>query len=87
VTLDSKGERAAEHGHSTGRWRSGDLMGGDYLPVWRKVTGHWVIERELSDVAPTTDYIQKAEWGSGCSQSDSIIAQPLIGQRTTRYKE
>jgi ketosteroid isomerase-like protein len=47
VSLDPAGERAAEHGRWTGRWRSGDLMGGDYLAVWRKVTGQWVIEREL----------------------------------------
>jgi ketosteroid isomerase-like protein len=47
VALDPSGERAAEHGRWSGRWRSGDLMGGDYLAVWRKVTGQWVIEREL----------------------------------------
>jgi ketosteroid isomerase-like protein len=46
VELDAAGERAAEHGRWTARWKSGD-MGGTYLAVWRKVTGQWVIESEL----------------------------------------
>ena len=47
VSLDQTGDRAAEHGHWTGRWNGGIAMGGDYLAVWRKVVGQWVIEREL----------------------------------------
>jgi hypothetical protein len=42
VDLDTRGERAAEHGH----W-AGQGMTGSYLAVWRKVTGQWVIESEL----------------------------------------
>jgi uncharacterized protein (TIGR02246 family) len=47
VTLDPAGARAAESGKWTGRWSSGAAMGGDYLAVWRKVTGQWALEREL----------------------------------------
>ena len=47
VSLDPAGERAAEHGRWTGRWEGGNTMSGDYLAVWRRVTGQWVIEREL----------------------------------------
>lgn len=47
VTLDAEGQRAAERGRWAGRWRSAPPMSGDYLAVWRKVTGQWVIEREL----------------------------------------
>jgi ketosteroid isomerase-like protein len=47
VTLDSAGERAAERGRWTGRWRGAEEMTGDYLAVWRKTTGQWVLEREL----------------------------------------
>jgi hypothetical protein len=42
VDLDSRGERAAEHGHWTGAG-----MSGSYLAVWRKITGQWAIESEL----------------------------------------
>jgi ketosteroid isomerase-like protein len=50
VTLDQAGARAAEQGGWTALWRSpgGDMtMAGTYLAAWRKVTGQWVIEREL----------------------------------------
>lgn len=47
VRLDADGGRAAEHGRWTGRWRDAPDMTGDYLAVWRKMTGQWVIEREL----------------------------------------
>ena len=47
VSLDPEGERAAEHGRWTGNWTGAAGMGGDYLAVWRKVVGQWVIEREL----------------------------------------
>jgi ketosteroid isomerase-like protein len=47
VCLDAAGLRAAEHGQWTGRWAGGVTMSGDYLAVWRKVFGQWVIEREL----------------------------------------
>ena len=44
VEADAAGARAAERG----RWRvTGRDLGGDYLAVWRKVTGQWVIESEL----------------------------------------
>ncbi|MBX3481131.1 MAG: DUF4440 domain-containing protein [Caulobacter sp.] len=46
ITLDQEGLRAAERGAWTGRWRD-QTLGGDYLAVWRKVTGQWVIEQEL----------------------------------------
>lgn len=46
VELDQAGERAAEQGRWTGRWRDRE-MGGTYLAVWRRVTGQWVIESEL----------------------------------------
>jgi len=50
VTLDQDGLRAAEHGKWIGTWREAGAEvrhGGDYLAVWRKVTGQWVIESEL----------------------------------------
>ncbi len=47
VSLDAQGDRAAEHGRWQGRWTNAPPMGGDYLAVWRRVTGQWVIEREL----------------------------------------
>jgi ketosteroid isomerase-like protein len=47
VELDQAGERAAERGRWTAEWRGADPMSGDYLAVWRKVTGQWVIESEL----------------------------------------
>jgi ketosteroid isomerase-like protein len=47
VTVDASGLRAAEHGRWTGRWRGAADMTGDYLAVWRKVVGQWLIEREL----------------------------------------
>jgi ketosteroid isomerase-like protein len=51
VVLDQNGDRASEHGRWTGTWaapgRGVASMGGDYLAVWRKVVGQWVIEREL----------------------------------------
>jgi hypothetical protein len=43
VDVDARGERAAEHGHWVGAG-----MSGSYLAVWRKVTGQWVIESELT---------------------------------------
>jgi hypothetical protein len=46
VTPDSAGGRAAEHGTWVATWRD-VRMAGDYLAVWRKVTGQWVIESEL----------------------------------------
>lgn len=46
ITLDQDGERAAEHGTWTGRWRD-QTLAGDYLAVWRKVIGQWVLEQEL----------------------------------------
>lgn len=47
VTLDAVGARAAEHGRWLGRWQDTPPLCGDYLAVWRKVTGQWVIESEL----------------------------------------
>lgn len=50
VTLDQAGDRAAEHGVWTALWRGAEgetTMAGTYLAAWRKVTGQWVIEREL----------------------------------------
>jgi uncharacterized protein (TIGR02246 family) len=47
VALDADGERAAEHGRWTGRWTAASEMGGDYLAVWRKAAGQWLLEREL----------------------------------------
>jgi hypothetical protein len=38
--------RASERGTWIGRWKD-QTLGGDYLAVWRKVTGQWVIEQEL----------------------------------------
>ena len=46
VEVDATGDRAAEQGRWTGRWKDRE-MGGTYLAVWRKVTGQWVIESEL----------------------------------------
>lgn len=47
VTLDAAGQRAAEHGRWTGTWKDAEPITGDYLAVWKKVTGQWVIEQEL----------------------------------------
>ncbi len=47
VTLDASGQRAAEHGRWTGTWQGADPITGDYLAVWKKVIGQWVIEQEL----------------------------------------
>jgi hypothetical protein len=54
ITLDHEGLRAAEAGTWVGTWRNGGREGsgrltlsGDYLAVWKKVTGQWVIEQEL----------------------------------------
>lgn len=50
VTLDQAGDRAAEQGAWTALWRGSEgetTMAGTYLAAWRKVTGQWVIEREL----------------------------------------
>jgi len=50
VTLDQAGERAAERGRWVGTWREDAAEvrhAGDYLAVWRKVTGQWVLESEL----------------------------------------
>jgi len=46
VELDAAGARAAERGRWAARWKSGE-MAGDYLAVWRKSVGQWVIESEL----------------------------------------
>lgn len=46
VTPDMDDARAAERGTWVGRWKD-QTLGGDYLAVWRKVTGQWVIEQEL----------------------------------------
>jgi ketosteroid isomerase-like protein len=47
VTVDANGLRAAEHGRWTGTWRDQPPVTGDYLAVWKKVIGQWVIEQEL----------------------------------------
>jgi ketosteroid isomerase-like protein len=47
VTVDASGARAAEHGRWTGTWQGEAPMTGDYLAVWKKVIGQWVIEQEL----------------------------------------
>ena len=47
VCIDAAGTRAAEHGHWTGIWRGADPVSGDYLAVWKKVVGQWLIEQEL----------------------------------------
>ncbi len=47
VTIDTAGQRAAEHGHWTGTWRGEPPITGDYLAVWKKVIGQWVISHEL----------------------------------------
>jgi hypothetical protein len=47
IALDGGETRAAEHGGWTGLWSNAPPMRGDYLAVWRKVTGQWVIESEL----------------------------------------
>lgn len=54
ITLDHEGLRAAEHGTWIGRWRD-QTLGGDYLAVWRKVVGQWVIEQELYVTLTRTD--------------------------------
>jgi hypothetical protein len=46
VTPDMDEARAAERGTWVGRWKD-QTLGGDYLAVWRKQTGQWVIEQEL----------------------------------------
>lgn len=50
VTPDADASRAAEQGQWTAHWRQsgGELViGGDYMAVWKKVTGQWVLESEL----------------------------------------
>ena len=47
VTVDATGRRAAEHGRWTGTWRDTEPVTGDYLAVWTKVIGQWVISQEL----------------------------------------
>jgi ketosteroid isomerase-like protein len=47
VTVDASGLRAAEHGRWTGTWRDAPPITGDYLAVWKKVVGQWVISHEL----------------------------------------
>lgn len=47
ITLDIDGARAAEHGRWVGTWKDSPPMSGDYLAVWRKTVGQWVIENEL----------------------------------------
>ena len=39
--------RAGQLGLSVACVEKGQTLGGDYLAVWRKVTGQWVIEQEL----------------------------------------
>jgi len=46
LEIDAAGERAAEAGRWTARWRAGETHG-RYLAAWRKQTGQWVIESEL----------------------------------------
>ena len=46
VEIDAAGERGAEHGRWTGRWKDRE-MSGIYLAVWKKLTGQWAIESEL----------------------------------------
>ncbi|MDB5468641.1 MAG: hypothetical protein JWR84_201 [Caulobacter sp.] len=46
VTPDIDDARAAERGTWIGRWKD-QTLGGDYLAVWRKQSGQWVIEQEL----------------------------------------
>lgn len=46
ITLDMDAARAAERGTWIGRWKD-QTLGGDYLAVWRRQTGQWVIEQEL----------------------------------------
>ena len=47
VQLDAEGARASERGGWTAEWRDAPQVHGDYLAVWRKVVGQWVIESEL----------------------------------------
>ncbi len=47
VTLDGAGARAAERGQWLGTWQGRPSLSGDYLAVWRKTVGQWVIESEL----------------------------------------
>ncbi|HEV2532881.1 nuclear transport factor 2 family protein [Phenylobacterium sp.] len=46
VEIDRAGDRAAETGRWTARWKGGE-MSGRYLACWRRQTGQWVIESEL----------------------------------------
>ena len=46
VTPDEAEARASEAGTWIATWR-GTTARGDYLAMWRKVTGQWVIEAEL----------------------------------------
>jgi hypothetical protein len=46
VEIDQDGSHASERGRWTGRWAD-RTMTGDYLAVWRKTLGQWVIESEL----------------------------------------
>ncbi|WGM37544.1 DUF4440 domain-containing protein [Caulobacter sp. NIBR1757] len=46
ITVDMDDARAAERGTWVGRWKD-QTLAGDYLAVWRKMTGQWVIEQEL----------------------------------------
>lgn len=46
ITPDMDDARAAERGTWVGRWKD-QTLSGDYLAVWRKHTGQWVIEQEL----------------------------------------
>lgn len=50
VRVDQDGARAAEHGGWVGTWRENGAEvrhAGDYLAVWRKSVGQWVIEAEM----------------------------------------
>ena len=50
VEVAIAGDRASERGRWIGRWNSGAgerTTTGDYLAVWRKATGQWIIESEL----------------------------------------
>lgn len=46
ITPDQDEARASEAGEWVATWKTGQASG-DYLAVWRKVTGQWVIEAEL----------------------------------------
>ncbi|HYD44834.1 MAG TPA: DUF4440 domain-containing protein [Phenylobacterium sp.] len=47
VELAADGQRAAETGRWTGRWKGGIEMSGVYMAAWRERRGQWLLEREL----------------------------------------